>query len=171
MIHTLKRVNHRKSYTALHIEISPTLYYNLHCSGIDCMKCKLNSTCKGCSETNGHPFGAECIVATCCQKGNTALSEFKEKLISAFNSLDIQDMEKVTDLNALKGSFVNIEYSLPNGQVVKLWDDYKIYLGNQLCKKGSDRCYGIVADEKYLLVSEYSDYGSNAVIIVFKRWN
>lgn len=139
--------------------------------GIDCTKCELSGTCNGCAKTKGQPFGAECIVALCHQKGETALCELKEKLIAAFNSLNIQDMEEVTELNALKGSFANIEYILPNGQPIKFWDDNKIYLGNQLHKKDSDRCYGIVADEKYLMVSEYSDYGSNAEVIVFKRWN
>ena len=51
------------------------------------------------------------------------------------------------ELNALKGSFTNIEYALPNGQIVKFWDDNKIYLGNQMHKKDSDRSYGIIADE------------------------
>lgn len=80
-------------------------------------------------------------------------------------------MAEVTDLNALKGSFINLEYSLPNGQIIKLWDDNKIYLGNQLDKKGSERYYGIAADEKYLMVSEYGLYGSDAEIVIFKRWN
>lgn len=139
--------------------------------GIDCTKCELSSTCNGCLETNGQPFGAKCIVAVCCKKGKTALSELKEKLIAAFNDLNIEDIEEVTDLNALKGSFANIEYPLPNGEIVKFWDDNKIYLGNQLHKRGSNRWYGIVADEKYLMVSEYSGYGADAEIIVFKRWN
>ncbi len=75
------------------------------------------------------------------------------------------------ELNALKGSFTNIEYALPNGQIVKFWDDNKIYLGNQLHKKDSDRCYGIIADAKYLMVSEYSGFGADAEIVVFKQWN
>jgi len=83
----------------------------------------------------------------------------------------ISDMEEVTELNALRGSFANIEYVLPNGQLVKFWDDNRIYLGNQLHKKGSDKYYGIIADEKYLMVCEYNDYGSDAEIIVFKQWN
>ncbi|MDE6026219.1 MAG: DUF3795 domain-containing protein [Lachnospiraceae bacterium] len=135
------------------------------------MKCELNSTCNGCVKTEGNPFGAGCVVALCCQKGKTEGSSFKEKLIEAFNQLNIHDMEEVTDLNALKGSFINIEYTLPNGQIIKFWDDNKIYFGNQLHKKDSDRCYGIVADEKYLMVSEYSGYGADAEVIVFKRWN
>lgn len=138
--------------------------------GIDCTKCKLSSTCNGCAKTEGKPFGAECMVALCLKDGENVLCELKKNLIVAFNALGIQDMEEVTELNALKGSFINIEYYLPNGQILKFWDDNRIYLGNQLPKKNSDRCYGIVADEKYLMVSEYSAYGSDAEIIVFKRW-
>lgn len=63
------------------------------------------------------------------------MRKLKENLIEAFNGLHIRDMEKVTCLNALKGSFINIEYSLPGGQKVRFWDDNKIYLGNQLHKK------------------------------------
>lgn len=139
--------------------------------GVDCTKCELNGTCRGCAGTGGKPFGAECVVALCCQKGEDALCECKKRLISAFNDLHIQDMEEVKELNALKGSFVNIEYRLPGGQSVKFWDDNKIYFGNQLHKKDSGRCYGIVADEKYLMVAEYGDYGSDAEIVVFERWN
>ena len=63
-------------------------------------------------------------------------------------------MEEVKSLNSLKGSFINLEYKLPSGQTVKLWDDEKIYLGNQICKKNSNRCYGLAADENYLSVAE-----------------
>ena len=80
-------------------------------------------------------------------------------------------MREVSELYALKGSFINLEYSFPNGQIVKFWDDNKIYLGNQVHKKGSDRCYGIAADETYLMVSEYGDLGAEAEVIVWKRWN
>ncbi|HGM3220139.1 hypothetical protein [Clostridioides difficile] len=104
------------------------------------------------------------------KEGKDDLCKFKKNLITAFNSLNIQYMEEVTELNALKGSFINIEYTLPKGQLVKFLDDNKIYFGNQLSKKDSDRYYGIIADEKYLMVSEYSGYGSDAEIAVFKRW-
>lgn len=80
-------------------------------------------------------------------------------------------MDEVTDLNALKGSFINLEYTLSNGQTVIFWNDNKIYLENQLCKKDSDRCYGLAADEKYFMVCEYGEYGSQAEIVVFKVKN
>ena len=102
--------------------------------GIDCGECELKDNCAGCSETKGQPFGAECIVALCCQKGEDALRKLKENLIEAFNGLHIRDMEKVTCLNALKGllSILNILCRAGKSEV---WDDNKIYLGNQLHKK------------------------------------
>lgn len=139
--------------------------------GIDCGKCELREECKGCRETGGRPFGADCMAALCYQKSEAAFGELKKTLIGEFNGLGIEDMEEVTELNALKGAFVNIEYCLPCGKQVKFWDDNRIYLGNQLHKAGSDRCYGIVADEKYLMVSEYGECGSDAEIVVYKRWN
>lgn len=38
--------------------------------GLLCSKCsfKESHNCKGCIETNGHPFHGECPVAICCQE-------------------------------------------------------------------------------------------------------
>ena len=41
-------------------------------------------------------------------------------------------MPRVEKLNALVGSYVNLEYPLPNGAKVKLLDDNVTYLGNQI---------------------------------------
>ena len=139
--------------------------------GINCGKYPFQSSCCGCSKTNGRPFGKDCIVALNLRKGEKAYCAFKEKLIAAFNELHIPDMDKVTDLNALKGSFINLPYKMPGGQMVKIWDDDRIYLGNQLHKKNSDRCYGIAADERYLMVCEYGKDGADAELVVFCRWN
>lgn len=139
--------------------------------GIACAECEMCDTCGGCSKTDGRPFGGECVVAECCRKGETALAELKERLIAAVKALAIPDMEEITDFNALRGSFVNLAYTLPGGQSVKFWDDNKIYLGNQLHKHDSDRCYGVVADETYLMVAEYGCCGADAELIVFLRWN
>lgn len=80
-------------------------------------------------------------------------------------------MEEITVLHALKGSYINLEYPLLNGKNVKLLDDNKIYLGSQIHKKGSSRCYGIVADEKYLIVCEYGEFGQDAEIVVYQKRN
>lgn len=94
----------------------------------------------------------------------------KEQLIKEFNSLGITDMEEVKELNRGTGDFVNLDFKLPCGQSVKLWDDNKTYYINQLEKKNSTRCYGLTADEKYLLVCEYGENGADAEIVIFKRW-
>ncbi len=143
--------------------------------GADCEKCPFKEGCGGCAATNGRPFGEECIIASCdrgCDNRGKCLDmacKLKEELTKEFNSLGIEDMERVTELFALKGSFVNLEYTVPCGQTVKLLNDNRIYLGNQLAKKGSDRCYGLAADKNILLVCEYGENGADAQIVVYKR--
>lgn len=147
--------------------------------GADCKACGFKDTCGGCIETGGRPFGDICMLAECCKSKGKAhcryackdACEYKNQLIKEFNALNIADMEEVKNLNALKGSFINLEYQLASGQNVKFWNDNKIYLGNQICKKNSSRCYGITADEDYLLVCEYGDNGENPEIIVFRKRN
>ena len=76
-------------------------------------------------------------------------------MIEEFNALEIQGLQ-VNDLNLLNGFYINLEYGLPNGQSVKLLDDRCVYWGNQIEIPGKDRCYGVAADDKYLLVCEYA---------------
>ena len=61
------------------------------------------------------------------------------------------------------------EYVQSNGEKIKLIDDTKIYLGYQFEKANSDRCYGLVADDKYMFVCEYGCNGSAPEIIVYKK--
>ena len=78
--------------------------------GIDCGGCSFKENCGGCSATNGHPFGSECLIAECCKtKGHEHCSNclsspcgLKKQLIDEFNALGIADMKKFTDLYALK---------------------------------------------------------------------
>lgn len=145
--------------------------------GADCNACMLKSACPGCAATNGHPFGKACLIAACAkEKKHANCSEctacsLREKLIQQFNSLGIESMPALSALYALKGAFINMTYKLPGGQPARFWDDDKIYLGNQLAKAGSKRCFGLAADEKYLMVCEYNEDGTDAEIIVFKKWN
>ncbi len=144
--------------------------------GLDCSECG-SKECGGCTETDGRPFGGSCMLALCCdEKGCEncgrafeAPCRLKEELIAEFNALGIEDMEEITDLYALNGAFVNLAYTLPGGQEIRFWDDGRVYLGNQVHKKGSDRCYGLTADESYLLVCEYGEGGSDAEIVVYRR--
>lgn len=146
--------------------------------GLDCSTCGgLENGCKGCAATGGKPFGGDCILANCaknhhhseCETCDFESCAMKKELIAEFNALGIADMPEITDLWALKGSVVNIAYPLPSGKNVPLWDDDKVIFGNQVEKPGSDRCYGLAADEKYIMVAEYGENGTNAEIVVFKR--
>lgn len=84
------------------------------------------------------------------------------------HALGIKDLE-VKDLNLLNGFYVNLEYPLPNGQSVKFLEDNNVYWGNQIEIPGSDRCYGIVADDNYLLVCEYGCGGTEPEIILYRK--
>ena len=124
--------------------------------GIDCSECGFKDSCKGCTETKGHPFGGDCIAAECYKSGGeNYFITYKRRLIKEFNALGISDMPTITTLCQLSGAYVNLEYTLPNGEKIKLLDDTKIYLGYQVEKANSDRCYGLVADNNHLLVCEY----------------
>ncbi len=143
--------------------------------GINCAECELNGSCGGCADSGGKPFGSECIVAECCKakgaEGCTSCTEcgLRKQLMNEIKALDIPDMGEVAELNTLLGSFINCDYTLPNGQTAKFFDDNSIYLGTQAEKKGSDRCYGLAADEDHLLLCEYGENGTDAEIVVYKR--
>lgn len=138
--------------------------------GIDCSECGWKESCQGCAETNGRPFGGECVAAKCYKAGGeNCFRAYKDRLLAEFNALRIADMPPVTDLSQLYGGYVNLEYTFPNGAKIKLLDDSKIYLGWQVEKQNSDRCYGLVADDDYLLVCEYGCNGADPEIIVYKK--
>ena len=85
--------------------------------------------------------------------GEENFAAFKQQLIDEFNGLHIEGMPKVQSLNALIGSYVNLEYRLPNGKTVQFLDDGATYLGNQLpCEFDSSVCFGIIANMDFLLV-------------------
>ena len=103
--------------------------------------------------------------------GKEKFEEFKQQIIHEINTyLHIEGLPKVTDLNVLPGHFVNLEYRLPNGQMVKFLDDNATYLGSQLeCEFGGDRCFGIVANMEFLLVCTYEQDGANPELVVYKK--
>lgn len=86
------------------------------------------------------------------------------------NALHIEGMPKVEKLNALVGEYINLEYRLPSGNYVKFLDDRATYLGNQLeCDFGGNRCFGIVANMEFILVSSYEENGENPELIIYKK--
>lgn len=95
---------------------------------------------------------------------------FKKKLIEEINALHIEGMPKVERLNALVGKYVNLEYRLPSGISVKFLDDQTTYLGNQLeSEQDSDRCFGILANMDFIMISTYEMKGTNPELILYKK--
>ena len=107
----------------------------------------------------------------CNLGGKEMFEEFKQKIIFEINTLlHIEGLPKVENLNVLPGSFVNLEYRLPNGEMVKFLNDNATYLGNQLeCAVGGDRCFGIVANMEFILVCTYEENGDNPELVVYKK--
>ena len=102
--------------------------------------------------------------------GEAGFELFKKKLIDEFNALRIDGLPPVDHLNVLAGSYINLEYRLPNGQKVKLLDDSASYLGNQLeCVFGGERCFGIAGNMDFLLVCSYEENGENPELLMYKK--
>lgn len=96
--------------------------------------------------------------------------EFKRKLIDEINDLHIEGMPKVEKLNALVGKYVNLEYRLPNSTNVKFLDDGATYLGNQLESEfGAERCFGVLANMDFILISTYSADGADPELVLYKK--
>lgn len=139
--------------------------------GLDCCdECSLyKTTCVGCAESGGHPCGGDCVAAESIAKnGPEAFAGLKESIISEVNGLGIKDLH-IDGLNMLNGFYVNLEYTLENGQKIKLLRDDKVYFGNQVERPGNERCYGLVADEGHILICEYGCNGADPEIIVYKK--
>ncbi len=102
--------------------------------------------------------------------GKEKFDEFKNQLIAEFNELHIEGMPEVKSLNALVGNFINLEYRLPNGKLVKFLDDRATYLGTQLESEfGEERCFGLAANMDFLLVCTYDENGENPELLVYKK--
>ena len=138
--------------------------------GLDCCAaCPQRAACGGCRETQGHPFGGTCVAAACVERGGMeAWESWKHAAMAELNALCIPDLQ-IDSLVPLNGFYVNLEYRLPNGQAVKLLEDNKVYLGTQIERPGQERCYGVIADEAYLLVCEYGCNGADPEIVCYKR--
>ena len=102
--------------------------------------------------------------------GEEYFNVFKKQLIDELNALNIDGMPKVESLNALVGSYVNLEYTMPSGKSIRLLDDHATYLGTQLeCEFGGNRCFGIVCNMDFLLVCTYGENGNDPELLIYKK--
>ena len=111
--------------------------------GLDCCgECNKKNDCGGCVKTDGHPFGGTCVAAECVKReGLDGLKKMKEMLIEELNALGIQNLQ-LKDLNLMNGFYVNLEYTLTNGQSVKLLEDNRVYWVNQIEIRSEERRVG-----------------------------
>ena len=93
----------------------------------------------------------------------------QEKLLAEIKKLGIKEFEKINSLNLLDGSYLDLEIELPNGTKAKLLDDNKKYYANQIDIENSDKCYGVAADENFIIVYRYGCGGADAELIQIKR--
>ena len=142
----------------------------------NCDECDLfkNKKCLGCKETKGCPFGKKCWIAKYIEMGGfDNYNLLKKDLIKEINTLNIEGMPKIDELYPLHGEFVNLEYRLPNNNKVKFLNDLEAYLGNQVeCEFNSNeykRCFGILANMDFIMISEYGIDGTNPELIIYKK--
>lgn len=93
----------------------------------------------------------------------------KEYLLTEIRKLGIKEFDKLNSLNVLDGSYLNLEVELPNGIKAKLLDDNKKYYANQIDIENSDKCYGVAANENFIIVYRYGCDGADAELILIKR--
>ena len=95
---------------------------------------------------------------------------FKKQLIDEINELHIEGLPVVEKLNALVGSYVNLEYRLPGGMKAKFLDDRTTYLGTQLESEfGGERCFGVLANMDFILIATYEKEGANPELVLYKK--
>lgn len=138
--------------------------------------CAKHMVNENCSEAQARSYMKELLPKLDYWKRYDELSdkgqfdEFKRKLMQEINDLHIEGLPKVEKLNALVGKYVNLEYRLPNGTMVKFLDDEKTYLGNQLESEfGGNRCFGVIANMDFILVATYEAGGENPELVVYKK--
>ncbi|MBO6020090.1 MAG: zinc ribbon domain-containing protein, partial [Clostridia bacterium] len=94
--------------------------------------------------------------------------KLKKDLIGEFNALGIAGLPKVEKLYALVGQYVNLAYPLPSGDSAAFLDDEKTYFGCQL-EGENGRCFGVIGNADFLLVSRYGKDGEDPELILFKK--
>ncbi len=91
-------------------------------------------------------------------------------ILQRIHTLGIPELTAISTLNLLNGDYINLECRLPNGDMRKLLNDDKTYYATQVEKIGSDRCYGVAADEQQIAVYEYGCNGADAVLVAWVRY-
>ena len=141
------------------------------CGSECCSRCELHEiACAGCAETGAHP----------CEKGSCAAAEVIQE--RGLGAMYVQEMAIAKEVNALQlpgltvgelqllmGSYINLEHPMPSGERVKFLDDKRVYWATQEIQENDERCYGVVADQNFLLICEYGPDGSDPEVLLYKK--
>ena len=134
--------------------------------GVNCHTCQFGKErgCQGC------PCSSCFIYEYIKTGGKEAFDLFKQKLCEEINALSLDGLPTITDLNPLIGEFINLKYPLPNHLEVSFLNNQEIYLANQVTSPFSEeRCFGIVANMRFILIVEYGIDGENPEILLYTR--
>ena len=88
-----------------------------------------------------------------------------KEIIARIKTLGIPELTTVEELNELNGDYINLESLLPNGETGKILDDSKKYWATQVEIPGSEKCYGIAADERMIAVYRYGCGGADSELV------
>ena len=91
------------------------------------------------------------------------------KIIDRLHNCGIEELKSVASLKVLNGDYINLECRWPNGAVGKILSDTKRYYATQVEREGSDRCFGIAADENQIAVFTYGCGGKDAELVLWLR--
>lgn len=97
-----------------------------------------------------------------------AFAQLKADLIREISAPGIAGLY-TEDLHLLNGFYVNLAYPLPSGSSAKFPKDSDTYLGNQIERKSSDCCYGVIANREFILVSGYGCGGTDPKLLYKRR--
>ena len=138
--------------------------------------CAAHMANENCSEAQARAYLKQTLPKLDYWKRYEELSDggqfeaFKRQLIEEINALSVEGMPKVEKLNALVGRYVNLAYRLPSGMPVQFLDDGTTYLGAQLEPEfGGERCFGVLANMDFILVSTYGIDGADPELILYKK--
>ena len=145
--------------------------------GVDCSKCFKRSECNGCVVSGGKPFGGECVIAECCKQNNTngecgcsfcCRCRLKRRVLDEVRNCDIEELHVFNFIYEIPGTFINVDYTFPDGEVRKPFDVTKVYIWGQYKTPGRDRTYSIIADSENIWIADHEENGSDAYIM--RHW-
>lgn len=96
-------------------------------------------------------------------------TEQQNRLLQEVHDLGIRELQSVSSLSLLDGSYLNLECEWPNGKTGRLLDDAQKYYACQVEIPGSAKCYGVAANAHMLAVYRYGCGGADAELILWKR--